>query len=333
MARSTRRQRSWAYVPVEGLAGRPHVMVDGAPRPGTALTLSHWPGTPTPKALWADLSAQIVLNALDQPDVFPKAVTVATVDHKDVDGVVSVALLVHEGLAETHGALLVEAARVGDFDVVTDSRAAMVAFALGALNRSGTLAETLEALPSLAGDPAAYETLWGPELSAYQSSVDGRDHGWWTLEEMNDLDLAVVTVRGPGLGAAVGTSGQGGQPGQRSPADAVHRAAVHSATECLRVATVAPGFYELRYRYESWVRLASYRPRLRVDLGPLAEVFNAAEVSGARWEFEGAGALAPALRLVGGARSSLDPRFFVETVCAYLEQADAGPAAWDPYVE
>jgi hypothetical protein len=177
----------------------------------------------------------------------------------------------------------------------------------------------LAVLPRLAADPAAFETLWGPEFSEYRTSVDGRDHGWWALEEIGDVDLAVVTVH------------DAGARGGRS-VDAVHRAAVHSATTCMRVATVAPGSYELRYRYETWVRLASRRPRPRVDLAPLAEVFNAAEGNGARWEFEGAGALAPALRLVDGARSGLDARFFVETACEYLKKADAGPAAWDPYV-
>lgn len=322
---------------MEELAGRAHVMVDGSPRLGTALTLSHWPGTPTPKALWADLSAQIVLHTLDQPGVFPKTATVATVDHKDVDGVVSVALLVHEGLANTHGPLLVEAARVGDFDVVTEPGAAMVAFALGALNRSGSLAATLELLPRVTEDPAAFETLWGPEFSAYQGSLDGRSQGWWTLEEFDDVDLAVVTVHDSAQ-LAQAAHAVSGAAVHRAPVHrddvhgaAVHRAAVHSATPCLRVATVAPGFYELRYRYESWVRLASRRARPRVDLAPLAEVFNAAEGNGARWEFDGAGALTPALQLVAGARSGLDPRFFVETACEYFEKADAGPPAWDPY--
>ena len=56
--------RALPYVPVEELKGRPHVLVDGAARPGSVLTLSHWPQSPTPPALARDLSAQIVFAFL-----------------------------------------------------------------------------------------------------------------------------------------------------------------------------------------------------------------------------------------------------------------------------
>jgi len=69
------------YVPVHLLEGRPHIMVDGAPRPGTMCTLSHWPGTPTPAALSADLSAEIVVGALAHPGLLPD---VDAVDRKSV---------------------------------------------------------------------------------------------------------------------------------------------------------------------------------------------------------------------------------------------------------
>ena len=55
-----------------------------------------------------------------------------SIDHFDADGVIALALLCVEGLAAEHGELLVEAARVGDFDVVTEPDAALVAFALHA---------------------------------------------------------------------------------------------------------------------------------------------------------------------------------------------------------
>src|SRR5271166_6532835 len=52
------------YVPVEELGDRPHVLVDGATRAGSVLTLSHWPQSPTPAALARDTSAQIVFAFL-----------------------------------------------------------------------------------------------------------------------------------------------------------------------------------------------------------------------------------------------------------------------------
>ena len=69
----------------------------------------------------------------------------------------------------------------------------------------------------------------------------------------------------------------------------LHRAAVHSATPCLRVATVAGRRVELRYRYESWVRLEATRPRRRVDLGALAAELTGHEEHGARLDLRRGG--------------------------------------------
>jgi hypothetical protein len=333
VARRASAPPAFEYVATEHLGTRAHVIVDGAPRPGTALTLSHWPGTPTPKELWADLSAEIVLKARADGRVFPGGVQVATIDHYDVDGVVALGFLVADGVADAHGPLLVEAARVGDFDVVNDDRAALVAFALGALSprpgqrgRSTSLPEAtaaaLDLLPSLAQRPEAYESLWGAEATAYRAACGALSGGAVMIEELPGLDLALVTVE---RASAIGPARWGDA--------ALHRGAVHSATACLRVATLTEGRYEVRFRYESWVRLTTRRPRPRVDLAPLAATLSAAEVGGARWDFEGAGAITPALRLVGDGRTSLEAGFFVDALCRYLEAADARPPAWDRTAE
>jgi len=51
------------FVPDHAIAGIPNVVVDSAPNPDTRLTLSHWPGAPTPPGLRDDLSAQIAFHA------------------------------------------------------------------------------------------------------------------------------------------------------------------------------------------------------------------------------------------------------------------------------
>ena len=298
-------------------------MVDGAPRAGTACTLSHWPGTPTPEELWHDVSAGIVLHALARPGSLPEGVEVASVDHYDADGVISLALLCVEGLAADHGALLVEAARVGDFDVVADRRAALVAFGLGAL---GDVGEALATLPGLVQDPERYRALWKEEADAFDASVRALSEGWASIEERPNHDLAVVRVD---------TSHPDASRAAWDTAP-LHRAAVHSATERLRVATMAQdseaqGAVELRYRYESWVRMVSRRPRPRVDLGPIATELTRSETGGGRWVFDGAGAITGALHLAPGTTSSLDPEEVLDAVCRELESLDAGPPAWDPY--
>jgi hypothetical protein len=260
-------------------------------------------------------------------------VDVASIDHYDVDGVVALGLLVIDGLDDEHGPVLVEAARVGDFDVVTGRQAALIAFALNAVEEhhpappldrfehSGVVARSaLDVLPRLAGDPEGFEALWGDEWSAYQASLRAVADGVVSIEEFPGHDLAVVTVD-PHHDAAFSWHAQ-----------PVHRAAVHSATDCLRVATLADGRMELRYRYESWVRLASRRPRPRVDLDPLARALTAAETASARWRFDGAGSITGSLHLEGDhMTTTIEPGRMVEMISDQLVALDGGPAAWDPY--
>jgi hypothetical protein len=335
------RSRPWRYVPATELHGEPHVVVDGAPRPGTVLTLSHWPGTPTPRALWADTSAEIVLAALrNRSKALPRDAEVATVDHYDADGVIALAMLVLDGVAAAHGPRLVAAARAGDFDVIEDLDDALVAFALGALRRGGAASagtdcrpdawadataraawRALEHLPGLLSRPEQFEELWGPEHGAYQAALGLKASGGVTIAEYPQLDLAVVRVDedAPALDAA------------RWEGAAVHPGVVHSATSCLRVATLVGRRYNLRYRYESWVRLVSRAPRRRVDLSGLADRLTSAETDGGQWWFEGAGAITPALARRDGAESTLAPEQFVAAVSDALAVLDERPPAWDPY--
>ncbi len=319
------------------------MIVDGAPRPGTAYTLSHWPHTPTPPDLDADLSTEIVRLALRRPERLPPGIGVASIDHYDVDGVVALALLVLDGLDAAHGPLLVEAARVGDFDVVTDPRAALIAFALSALadgdrgkwnvplaplgspdplERTGTTAgEALDLLPDLAADPQRFEPLWRREWDAYDASARALAGGGATIEDVPALDLAVVRIDDDRAAVA-------GATWESAP---LHRAAVHSATACLRVAILAAGRMEFYYRYESWVRLAGRRPKPRVDLERLAHDLTAAEKSAGRWAFDGAASIVGALHMVGDATSTIEPERFIDMVRAELTTLDEGPPAWDPY--
>jgi hypothetical protein len=292
--------------------------------------------------LWHDVSAGIVRRALVRPGSLPPGVEVASIDHYDADGVIALGLLCVEGLAEEYGAILVEAARVGDFDVVTDRAAALVAFALGSLgdvehaaavldvpvpggrtlDRTAWAAtQALELLPALVADPDSYRALWSDEADVFETSTRALSEGWASIEERAAHDLAIVRVDVSHPDAT--RAAWGGAP--------LHPAAVHSSTDLLRVATIAGGRMEVRYRYESWVRLETRRPVPRVDLAAVASELSVMEAAGARWVFDGAGALTGALHPADGGVSTLDPEAVVELVCRRLETLDAGPPAWDPY--
>ncbi|MGH9289662.1 MAG: DUF6687 family protein [Acidimicrobiales bacterium] len=59
------------FVPYQLLDGRPSLVVDGSPAPGTVLNVTHWPGYPPPAGIEGDLSAQMAFRLLERPDLVP----------------------------------------------------------------------------------------------------------------------------------------------------------------------------------------------------------------------------------------------------------------------
>ena len=77
------------FVAYEELGSTPNVVVDGAASASTVLTLSHWPGSPTPPEVRDDLSAQIAFHALEHRDWFD-GIDIVSNNHFDQDGLASV---------------------------------------------------------------------------------------------------------------------------------------------------------------------------------------------------------------------------------------------------
>jgi Family of unknown function (DUF6687) len=303
-------------------------MADGAARAATVLQLSHWPRSSTPEHLRADLSAEIVVRAIDEGCIGDCGAEVATIDHYDEDGLVSLAMLVEPNLAERHSEVLVSAASCGDFGVVRSRHGALVCFALSSLvdpfgppvgTWSPAARQGLSLIEDLATDPGSHEELWREEAAAYDAAVGGIG-GWVTVEELPEHDLAVVRVDTTHAGWEVATWRD----------HAVHPAAVNSSTAMLRIATIAGDRFELRFRYETWVRLASHRPRLRVDLGGFARSLTEEEPAGALWSFDGPNAIVPELRR--SVDAGLSPDTVLEKLLETLPVLDTLAPAWDPYV-
>jgi hypothetical protein len=243
--------------------------------------------------------------------------------------------------AQTRRALLVEVARAGDF-AVTPSRAAarvsmvLSAYAdperspLGALpaDYDATAAllytELLGRLPELCDHPDRARPLWAEEDATLQASEDAIASGSVKIEEVPDLDLAVVTV--PERAPAAGGHRFAGQW-----VHGLHPMAVHNATERGALLTRRGRNYGFAYRYESWVQYRSHTVRPRVDLAPLVERLNdEEEADGVTWVADHVSGLTPALSMAGdGAdESGIAPGRFVSLVEAHLRSA---PPAWDPY--
>jgi len=286
-----------AFVPAEDLLGAPHVVVDGARLPGTALSLSHWPDAGTHPALAADTSAEIVDRYLRAGASGPEVAAV-TNNHFDEDGLFGIWMLLErpaEDAPERRQA--VPAAEAGDFGTWTDpwaARAAIAAMAMAergatpfpevgrALARAGGRdpagALYLAILPRVGGllaDPERYRFLWEPEWARVDADAALIDAGEATVEDHPESDLAIVRAPRP-----------------------LHDMAVHPRADSMRVLTALPdGTLTVRYRYETWVDYASRPLPPRADLAPLLPALQEIEREPGHWRFDGVEPIRPRLFL------------------------------------
>jgi hypothetical protein len=82
-------------------------------QPDTDLELSHWRPNRTPTEFRAGTSTEICFRFLDQPR--SGSWTVAVNNHVDVDGILSVYVLLHSKHAQAHRQTIIQAAEMGDF--------------------------------------------------------------------------------------------------------------------------------------------------------------------------------------------------------------------------
>ncbi|MDE2906741.1 MAG: hypothetical protein OXQ28_11730 [Acidobacteriota bacterium] len=102
---------------------------------------------------------------------------------------------------------------------------------------------------------------------------------------------------------------------------------MHVRTAATRLLLARGPRVEFRYRYESWVQMASRRPALRVDLSALAAELTREDRADGHWRFEGVEHITPRLYREGSP-STLTP----EDIRRRLEAAlRVGAPAWDPY--
>jgi hypothetical protein len=325
------------YVPYHELDGRPNVVVDGAPAEGTVLCLSHWPGITSPARFLADLSAQMAFAYLSTYDAHEPATAVSN-NHYDQDGLVSLYALSQPEAALARRDLLIDVARAGDFARFRYREAARVSMVLSAYATPGRsplngladdyatttaqiYTETLGRLGELCDHPDRYRHLWEEEDASLDASEAALATGAVTIEEIVDIDLAVMTV-------AESAPQTGGHRFPGEWVSGLHPMAIWNATDRFAVLLIRGHSYEFSYGYESWVQYQSRRPRPRVDLIPLAERLNAEEHGPGRWVAGPVSDLLPTLALQGAEHSNIDPRRFQAIVEDNIRNAQP---AWNPY--
>lgn len=316
----------------------PNIVVDGAPLPSTLLTLSHWPNNPSPGPVQRDTSTATVFAWLDGPGAEAGALPAGCVtnNHFDEDGLFGMYALGSPAAAQPHRDLLIDASFAGDFGLVRRPEAARLCFAIESLTDPATSSldaavfadrdrvsalyrALLPLLPDLLERLPAYRDHWSAQdeyLAASQALIA---EGRVTIEEVPGLDLAIVNIP-PDLAARTARRYLTDEPA------AVHPFAINTATACSRLLRVQGGCLEFQYRYESWVRLASRRVPLRVDLGPFRDQLN--ELDGGGWVLEKASEIAPRLYRPDGRPGRLDPARFR---AALMDALARGAVAWNPY--
>ena len=327
------------FMPYRDIGPRPNIIVDGAPLKSTVLTLSHWPNNSTPAELKRDTSTETVFAYLDAPHLH-RAAAVVSNNHFDEDGLFSMYALCAPADALDYRELLIDASRAGDFGVFESRDAARLCFAIescAAPDTSPLAADVftgcerqrvaalypamLDYLPGLLQELRAREALWSSQDTQLEASLGLIQSGVVTIEEHAEVDLAVVRIPHD-LGSEVAHRYLRPEPAP------VHPFAIHRYTDCNRILRAQGRSYELQYRYESWVQLASRRPALRADLAVLAAELNRIDNAPGTWVGEDVNEIAPRLYLDGAPNSALELGSFVDLVTDYFAHA---PVAWDPY--
>jgi hypothetical protein len=316
------------YVAWDELSGRPSIIVDGYPAEGTVLTLSHWRGSGSPEELADDLSTQIAFRYLDRPDLAVDAEAVSN-NHFDEDGLCGIFAVLNPTEALDRRDRVIQVASTGDFDTFQDRDVARVAFALGTFmdeDRSplgdaffsrpypkvsaALYEDLLVRLPEMVDHPERFRAQWEIEDSWLARDEERVASGAISIEERPEIDLAIVRLpEAPDEGAL---------EDEVNLLDC-HASAIHNRTRLNRILAMRGRRYQLRYRYETWVRYVSAPTMARVDLGPLAEELTASEPEG-KWVFDGVESITPSLRLDGADESGVAPEAFVETVAAFLSR-------------
>jgi hypothetical protein len=312
--------RPLRYLPYDETTDVPNVVVDGSPNRSTVLTLTHWPGIPSPPDVEADLSAQMAFRYLDRGGDLHGDAEVVTNNHFDQDGLVGIFALVDPETALANRDLLTDVAAAGDFGTYRHRTAARIAMALVQLRANERYVAGIELLPQMVADIERFRDLWGDEDDALTATEQALDQGLIRIDEEPELDLAVVSVDDA-------APDPGGHRFAHVEVAGPHPMAINNATGCFRVVVVRGRRYEVTFRYETWVQYRSRRPLPRVDLAPLAAELQADD-PGAGWTATGPGDLTPTLRLAAGRESALSADDFLARLRHHLRTA---APAWDPY--
>ncbi len=318
------------------LAATPHIAINAAPGPATLLALSNQPDSTTPDALIMDTAAESALAALRDADARACIARAEAVSCPafDAGALLAVWALIEPERALARAEQVARLAHAAEFGVAHDLDATGYVCAINAFcdpaespiasmlagqhepERSATLfAALLPQLPALLENIRAFDLLWIGEYSDVLQADSLLNSGAVQVESVPELDLVVLDT-----------------PLRLHPLIGLTVSAGRSRLLTVR----SENTYTLEYRYESWVRLRSWRPLPRIALGPLATRLNMFERRDGRWLAEAVTEPRPRLYFDDGrggpSPSSIDRETVVAEALDFLrEHAGDRALQWSPF--
>lgn len=318
------------------LDATPHIAINAPPGAATLLSLSNQPDSTTPDALIMDTTAETALAALR--DAAARA-CIARADAVTCASFDAGALLAVWAVIEPEQALLragqiARLAHAAEFGIAHDLDATGYVCAVNAFCDpadspiAGTLAgldepernaalfaALLPQLSAMLEDIRAFDLLWIGEYSDVLQADSLFNSGAVQIESVPELDLVLLDT-----------------PLHLHPLIGLTVSAGRSRLLTVR----SENTYTLEYRYESFVRLRSWRPLPRIALGPLATRLNMFERREGRWRAEPVSQPRPRLYFDDGrgaaSPSSIDRETVVAEALEFLKtHAHDQALLWNPY--
>jgi Family of unknown function (DUF6687) len=325
----------------DAIANVPKLSVDGTV--DNAIHFSHWNGNKTPESVKADTSTEIVLNvvAAANRQELTRSIELATNNHFDTDGILSVWTMLTGERALSLRPKLISAAEAGDFSELSSVDGVRASIVIqgsdSPIDKSGSpLAARLAGAPvqdeaesyvlvlphveDVIINTGNYEDLWRDQWRRIESALDSFAKGASRVEEFTDVDLSVVTLAAEIYGPS------GFDPAlDAAPFTAISK---HAKGTLFLIATPLNGgwAYRIDYPYYSWAETV-VRPRVRrKDLTLLLERLNQLETGNSgRWQADSS-ELASAAKFHANGRlqsSELGPDEVASQICQLFSESPA----------
>lgn len=254
----------------------PNILVDGSGNMYTVLTLSHWPRSPTPKELKADLSTEIVFNYLEKPE-FHVTERAVTNNHFDEDGLLGIFSLIKPDFALDHKKLLIDCASVGDFEKYSSQEAMKIVFTIrDKVNKAKAQTDPaifkattsdkqyryfLDIIPDIIENIDSYSDHWRNQFNLEQELEHFVSTDNVSIQNFDRYDLTVIELL---------SNDHSIEKCRLLP----YLLAFNTKVNNYRVLVKQDQQYRFYYRYESWVEVVSSKPFPRINLTDLCSSLN-----------------------------------------------------------